>query len=60
MDFQQQIEIGMSKPDRAENANRPVIPRERRNGEGAASALESLKLERARTEPQAAEDRPAV
>lgn len=57
MEVGQQIEIEMAgKPDQAEPANRQVIPRERRNGEGAASALESLKLERARAEPKPPED----
>lgn len=47
------------KPDRIEPAGKDVIPKEARYGEGAASALASLKRrerERARATP--ADDRP--
>lgn len=59
MEIEQQTEP-RGKPDRAERAAKDAMPRERRNGEGAASALASLKLERARAEPKPLEDRPAV
>jgi hypothetical protein len=61
MELEQQTEVERSgMPARAEHAAKDAIPRERRNGEGAASALASLKLERARAEPKPLEGRPSV
>jgi hypothetical protein len=47
------------KPDRAELALEDVVPKEHRYGEGAASALASLKKrERERAKSRPADDRP--
>jgi hypothetical protein len=60
MELEQQTEVEVSgKPERAgPHAAKQTITRERRNGEGAASALASLKLERARAEPNQVEEWP--
>jgi hypothetical protein len=59
MELEQQTEVEVSgKPERAGHAAKQTITRERRNGEGAASALASLKLERARAEPNQVEEWP--
>jgi hypothetical protein len=57
MEVEQQTET-RGRPNRGEHA--VAIPRERRNGEGAASALASLKLERTHADPKPLEGRPSV
>jgi hypothetical protein len=49
------------KPVPEQDAGRPVIPWEDSTGEGAASALETLrKLEQTRSSTQPVDDRPAA